>query len=164
MLQALHCRKEILSQRQPLQRRFGPEGALSPKLGPCWAHRGSEAELNLPTPAALDRNPSRLGEMHHSQYFCTLRGLPKHQSKERYFEEIEHMFEFQALHRSTTRLCVSCILLAAAAFFGFSFSAARAEAQAHTTDELRKMDQSVGELIRKVSPSVVQILVSGYGT
>ncbi len=26
------------------------------------------------------------------------------------------------------------------------------------------MDQSVGELIRKVSPSVVQILVSGYGT
>ncbi len=25
------------------------------------------------------------------------------------------------------------------------------------------MDQSVGELIRKVSPSVVQILVSGYG-
>ena len=74
------------------------------------------------------------------------------------------MFEFQALHRSTTRLCVSCILLATAAFFGFSFSAARAEAQAHTTDELRKMDQSVGELIRKVSPSVVQILVSGYGT
>jgi serine protease Do len=80
------------------------------------------------------------------------------------FEEIKHMSEFRALHRHTTRLCMPWILLATAAFYSVSFSATRAEAQARTTDELRKMDQSVGELIRKVSPSVVQILVSGYGT
>src|SRR5690242_515361 len=36
-------------------------------------------------------------------------------------------------------------------------------AQDHSTEELRKLNQSVGALIKKVSPSVVQILVTGYG-
>ena len=31
------------------------------------------------------------------------------------------------------------------------------------TDELRKLNESAGALIKKVSPSVVQILVTGYG-
>jgi serine protease Do len=41
--------------------------------------------------------------------------------------------------------------------------AARAQAQDHSTDALRKLNESVGALIKKVSPSVVQILVTGYG-
>jgi serine protease Do len=55
------------------------------------------------------------------------------------------------------------ILLATAALLCLCFSSGRAQAQGGSTEELRKMDQSMGELIRKVSPSVVQILVSGYG-
>jgi serine protease Do len=37
-------------------------------------------------------------------------------------------------------------------------------AQERSTDELHKFNESVDELIKKVSPSVVQILVTGYGT
>lgn len=51
---------------------------------------------------------------------------------------------------------MGCILL-------LSVSAERAQAQGKSTDELRRMNDAVGELIRKVSPSVVQILVTGYG-
>jgi serine protease Do len=36
-------------------------------------------------------------------------------------------------------------------------------AQDRSTEELHKLNQSVGALIKKVSPSVVQILVTGYG-
>jgi serine protease Do len=38
-----------------------------------------------------------------------------------------------------------------------------AMAQARATDELHKLNESVDALIKKVSPSVVQILVTGYG-
>jgi serine protease Do len=41
---------------------------------------------------------------------------------------------------------------------------APAAAQSHTDDTLHKLNESVDALIRKVSPSVVQILVAGYGT
>src|SRR5215470_5413350 len=37
-------------------------------------------------------------------------------------------------------------------------------AQAQNTDALRQWDESVSMLLRKVAPSVVQILVTGYGT
>src|SRR5215467_7906069 len=36
-------------------------------------------------------------------------------------------------------------------------------AQAQSTDTLHKLNESVDALIKKVSPSVVQILVTGYG-
>jgi serine protease Do len=39
----------------------------------------------------------------------------------------------------------------------------RIEAQGRSTEELKKLNESVDALIRKVSPSVVQILVTGYG-
>src|SRR5258708_14854357 len=39
----------------------------------------------------------------------------------------------------------------------------RAMAQERATDELHKLNESVDALIKKVSPSVVQILVTGYG-
>src|SRR5258708_5391555 len=39
----------------------------------------------------------------------------------------------------------------------------RAKAQERATDELHKLNESVDALIKKVSPSVVQILVTGYG-
>jgi len=81
----------------------------------------------------------------------------------RTFEEIEHMFEPQARVRRATHRRLLEILFAIATFLCVSFSPGRAQAQGHSTEELRKTDQSVGALIRKVSPSVVQILVSGYG-
>jgi len=43
-------------------------------------------------------------------------------------------------------------------------SSAASSARAQGTDALRQWDQSVEALIRKVAPSVVQILVTGYGT
>jgi len=39
-----------------------------------------------------------------------------------------------------------------------------ANSQTRTEDTLHKLNESVDMLIRKVSPSVVQILVAGYGT
>jgi len=41
--------------------------------------------------------------------------------------------------------------------------AASAQSRDHSTDALRKLNESVDALIKKVSPSVVQILVTGYG-
>jgi serine protease Do len=41
--------------------------------------------------------------------------------------------------------------------------AAGAQSRDHSTDALRKLNESVDALIKKVSPSVVQILVTGYG-
>ncbi len=43
-------------------------------------------------------------------------------------------------------------------------SSTASSARAQGTDALRQWDQSVDALIRKVAPSVVQILVTGYGT
>jgi serine protease Do len=43
------------------------------------------------------------------------------------------------------------------------FSAPPAAAQTRSDDALHKLNESVDALIRKVSPSVVQILVAGYG-
>jgi serine protease Do len=73
------------------------------------------------------------------------------------------MFESQARVRRATPRWLPKILFAIFTLLCFSFSSGRAQAQGRSTDELRKTDQSVGTLIRKVSPSVVQILVSGYG-
>lgn len=79
------------------------------------------------------------------------------------YEEIDPMFEFCAAVPAATFRRRPRILLAIAALLGFSFLGGRAQAQARATDELRKMNESVDGLIRRVSPSVVQILVSGYG-
>jgi len=73
------------------------------------------------------------------------------------------MFKCQSLFQSNPRRHVAWVLLLTAALFSFSLSPSYTGAQARSKEELRKTDQSVGELIRKVSPSVVQILVSGYG-
>jgi len=73
------------------------------------------------------------------------------------------MVESQAMLWNAWYRRVRRILLATAALLCLCFSSGRAQAQGGSTEELRKMDQSMGELIRKVSPSVVQILVSGYG-
>lgn len=45
----------------------------------------------------------------------------------------------------------------------FAVGAADANAQANI-DPLRRWDESVDALLRKVAPSVVQIMVTGYGT
>jgi serine protease Do len=44
-----------------------------------------------------------------------------------------------------------------------TFLAVRAQAQSRSEDTLHKLNESVDALIKKVSPSVVQILVTGYG-
>src|SRR5439155_23901936 len=53
--------------------------------------------------------------------------------------------------------------LFSALFLLVHLPAANGQAQDHSTDALRKFNESVDALIRKVSPSVVQILVTGYG-
>lgn len=42
-------------------------------------------------------------------------------------------------------------------------AAPMARTQDHSSDDLRKLNQSVDALIKRVAPSVVQILVTGYG-
>jgi serine protease Do len=64
------------------------------------------------------------------------------------------------IHRHFLRLRFLAVV-AAAAFAAALPSAARA--QDHGDNTLRKLNESVDALIRKVSPSVVQILVTGYG-
>jgi len=73
------------------------------------------------------------------------------------------MFGHQALARRKRHRWLPKIPFAIAPLLCVSFPLGRAQAQARPTEDLRKTDQSVGALIRKVSPSVVQILVSGYG-
>lgn len=53
--------------------------------------------------------------------------------------------------------CHFCLLLL------LSSIGSQAMAQERVTDELHKLNESVDALIKKVSPSVVQILVTGYG-
>jgi len=73
------------------------------------------------------------------------------------------MVESQAMLGNEWYRRVRRILFASVALLCFSYSASRGQAQGRSTDELRRMNESVDALIRKVSPSVVQILVSGYG-
>ena len=73
------------------------------------------------------------------------------------------MFESQKLFSAATPRRSRAILFAIGGVLLFSVSAGRAQAQGSPTEELRRMNEAVGELIRRVSPSVVQILVTGYG-
>ncbi|HEX8879519.1 MAG TPA: trypsin-like peptidase domain-containing protein [Candidatus Acidoferrum sp.] len=56
-----------------------------------------------------------------------------------------------------------CALLAAVIFVLWGYGAPMARAQDRSSEELRRLNQSVDALIKRVSPSVVQILVTGYG-
>ena len=73
------------------------------------------------------------------------------------------MFEYKAMIRRQAPARLPRILLAMGCALALSASTGRADAQGQSMDELRRMNEAVGELIRKVSPSVVQILVTGYG-
>src|SRR5260370_5776577 len=55
------------------------------------------------------------------------------------------------------------ILLVSALSLFLSSPSLRGQSSGGGTDELRKLNESAGALIKKVSPSVVQILVTGYG-
>ncbi len=63
--------------------------------------------------------------------------------------------------RPTLRL--SRALCGSALFLLVRLPTAVAQFQDHSFDELHKLNESVNALIKKVSPSVVQILVTGYG-
>jgi serine protease Do len=54
-------------------------------------------------------------------------------------------------------------LLAVVTFVFLGYRAPLARAQERSSDDLRRLNQSVDALVKRVSPSVVQILVSGYG-
>jgi serine protease Do len=73
------------------------------------------------------------------------------------------MFQSQALLPRPTHRRVSRILFVMAALLVLSISPGRVQAQGRSMEELRKTNQAVDELIRSVTPSVVQILVTGYG-
>jgi serine protease Do len=57
----------------------------------------------------------------------------------------------------------STILVVCALALLYPTSGLRAQSADSSTEALRKLNQSVDALIKKVSPSVVQILVTGYG-
>ena len=63
---------------------------------------------------------------------------------------------------SGTRRCFRPLLAGLSCVF-LGSAAPRARAQDRLSDDLRKLNQSVDALIKRVSPSVVQILVTGYG-
>src|SRR5260370_20891966 len=55
------------------------------------------------------------------------------------------------------------ILLVSALGLFLSLPSVRGQSSGGGTDELRKLNESAAALIKRVSPSVVQILVTGYG-
>jgi serine protease Do len=61
------------------------------------------------------------------------------------------------------RISLFFSVLVVCALLLFPSSGLRAQTADSSTDALRKLNQSVDALIKKVSPSVVQILVTGYG-
>lgn len=73
------------------------------------------------------------------------------------------MVESRALISNLASGYVRRALMATGCVLVFAVSAQRAHGQETSTEELRRMNQAVGELIRQVSPTVVQILVTGYG-
>lgn len=56
-----------------------------------------------------------------------------------------------------------CPRLAVVIFVLCGYAAPMARAQDRSSEDLRRLNQSVDALIKRVSPSVVQILVTGYG-
>jgi serine protease Do len=75
------------------------------------------------------------------------------------------MFESRSkpIHSRLSARRLSSALSGIALFLFVHLPAANGRAQDHSTDALRKLNESVDALIKKVSPSVVQILVTGYG-
>ena len=65
--------------------------------------------------------------------------------------------------RNPTQILLRLAVIALVAIVSLG-RAQRTLAQERSTDELRKVNESVQALIKKISPSVVQILVTGYGT
>jgi len=61
------------------------------------------------------------------------------------------------------RLRLVRALSGSAIFLLVDLPAAHGQSPDHSSDELHKLNQSVNALIKKISPSVVQILVTGYG-
>src|SRR5271154_330807 len=72
---------------------------------------------------------------------------------------LEAHFNFPAGNHYLLRRCAIALFSLAL----FLAAPSLAQAQDHSMDELRRLNDSVEALIRKVSPSVVQILVTGYG-
>jgi serine protease Do len=68
-----------------------------------------------------------------------------------------------AVTQSSPRPILRTLLMALCLPLLLTSACPRAMPQERATDELHKLNESVDALIKKVSPSVVQILVTGYG-
>lgn len=66
-------------------------------------------------------------------------------------------------NRSASRKWIAELLIIPAAFFATQ-AQAQTPSPAHGTDALHQLNDSVEALVQRVSPSVVQIVVSGYGS
>ena len=73
------------------------------------------------------------------------------------------MFQSKPLTPGRKHRRMSRVLLGSAGLLLFPVAPSQCQGQTRPMDELRRVNESVDALIRKVSPSVVQILVSGYG-
>src|SRR5215469_16141913 len=56
------------------------------------------------------------------------------------------------------------ILLPIVGLFSWASMVAQAPQRARATDALRQLDASIEALVQRVSPTVVQIIVTGYGS
>ncbi len=65
--------------------------------------------------------------------------------------------------QSADRTCRAIVLIVAGVFFASSAKAQSSQAT-HPSDALHQLNDSVEALVNRISPSVVQILVSGYGS
>jgi serine protease Do len=74
------------------------------------------------------------------------------------FESSRHTMDSRSRALTLSGVLCGCVL-----FLLIHLPSAGAQSPDHSTDELHKLNQSVDALIKKVSPSVVQILVTGYG-
>src|SRR6266480_2464457 len=95
---------------------------------------------------------------------CTLGDL---RSSNRWRAVLRRLAMFESSGFPTTGRRPSLRLVRAlsgsAIFLLVHLPAAHGQSPDHSGDELHKLNQSVNALIKKVSPSVVQILVTGYG-
>jgi serine protease Do len=77
--------------------------------------------------------------------------------------EAAAMFQFYSLHVREKSTAIRRLSSALFLFLVLGLLQSSLHAQDHQLEPLRKLNQSVDALIKTVSPSVVQILVTGYG-
>jgi serine protease Do len=73
------------------------------------------------------------------------------------------MSRFLSVFAKRTRLLPCLLLFSVFVLCPGQFATAQTREGAHSTNLLRQLNESIEELVQRVSPTVVQILVTGYG-